>query len=257
MSKARPFPLFSRRRFLGATAAAALYPHGAQATTLHAEDIRRKVGAPAAGVAFRRDGQITLSVTGRRADGFDTQVAEDDLWHLGSLTKSMTAVLAARLVEQGAISFDDTIGKRLGRATKSLQAVTLEQLLQHRGGLAANIPNGVAISLQALEGTASASEIRRQYAYFALVEPVLPAGAFLYSNAGYVTAAAMMEAATGRSWEDLIAEEGFRPPRPHLPRVRPAGRGDRCAGPALGARERRNGHARICADQSPPTTSWR
>ncbi len=211
MSKRTQLANFSRRAFLTATAAAALYPRGAFAAPPHAEDIRRAVGAPAAGVAFQRDGQITLSVAGRRADGFAAEVAEEDLWHLGSLTKSMTAVLAARLVEQGAIRFEDTIGERLDGAAKQLQAVTLEHLLQHRGGMAANIPNNVASTLQALEDTTSATEIRRQYLAAVLDEPVLPAGAFLYSNAGYVAAAAMMEAATGRSWEDLIRAEVFTP----------------------------------------------
>lgn len=209
MSKRQLLDRFTRRAFLTATAAAALYPRGASAAPLHAEDIRRNVGAPAAGVAFRKDGQITLSVAGRRAGGFDANVTENDLWHLGSVTKSMTAVLAARLVEQGAIRFEDTIGKRLDGAAKQLQSVTLEQLLQHRGGMAANIPNDVAIKLQGLEDTTSAPEIRRKYLTTVLDEPVLPAGAYLYSNAGYIAAAAMMEAATGRSWEDMIMEEVF------------------------------------------------
>lgn len=211
MSKRAQPPVFTRRAFLTATAAAALYPRAANAAPPHAEDIRRAVGAPAAGMAFRRDGQITLSVAGRRAAGFDAEVVEDDLWHLGSLTKSMTAVLAARLAEQGAIRFDDTIGARLEGASERLRDVTLEQLLQHRGGLAANVPPKIAIRLQDLEDTLSAPEIRQRYLADALDNPVLPAGAFLYSNAGYVAAAAMMEAATGRSWEDMIRDEVFAP----------------------------------------------
>ncbi len=185
--------------------------NAASAAPPQAEDIRRAVGAPAAGVAHQRNGQATLSVAGRRADGFDAEVGEGDLWHLGSLTKSMTAVLAARLVEQGAVRFDDTIGSRLEGAARPLQAVTLAQLLQHRGGLAANVPNDAAIRLQGLEDTTSAPDIRRQYVAAVLADPVQPAGAFLYSNAGYVTAAAMMEAATGRAWEDMIREEVFAP----------------------------------------------
>lgn len=123
----------------------------------------------------------------------------------------MTAVLAARLAEQGAIRFDDTIGKWLEGAARPLQAVTLAQLLQHRSGLAANVPNDVATGLQGVEDTTPAPELRRRYVAAVLSDPVLPAGAYLYSNAGYVTAAAMMEAATGRSWEDMIREEVFAP----------------------------------------------
>lgn len=201
----------NRRRFLAATAAASLYPKAGAAAPAHAEDIRRAVGAPAAGIAFRRGEEITLSVAGRRAGGFDVQVAQDDLWHLGSLTKSMTAVLAARLVEQGAISFEDTLGAKLEDAAQLLQPVTLAQLLRHRGGVAANLPNGAALRLQRLEGTTSPTEIRRIYLDEALQDAMTTPGVFLYSNAGYVAAAAMMEAATGRAWEDLIAEEVFAP----------------------------------------------
>ena len=210
MSRRSPHHHFTRRAFPTATAAAALYPRAANAAP-HAEDIRRAVGAPAAGIAFQRQGQVTLSVAGKRAIGHETAVSEDDLWHLGSLTKSMTAVLAARLVEQGVISFDDTIGQRLNGVAKPLRAVTLEQLLHHRGGLAANAPPKAAIKLQGLEGTTAAPELRRQYLATVLKDAVLPAGAFLYSNAGYVAAAAMMEAATGRTWEDMIGEEVFAP----------------------------------------------
>lgn len=162
-------------------------------------------------MAFQRDGQITLSVSGGRANGFDVEVGQSDRWHLGSLTKSMTAVLAARLVEQGAISFDDTIGARLDGAAEALQAVTLEHLLHHRGALAANVPPKVAIRLQGLEDTTPAPELRRQYLAAVLEDAVLAAGSFLYSNAGYVAAAAMMEAATGRTWEDMMREEVFAP----------------------------------------------
>ena len=211
MAEAGPHLSINRRAFLTGVAAAALYPGVGRAAPPHAEDIRRAVGAPAAGVAYRRGGQITLSVAGRRADGFDIAATDDDLWHLGSLTKSMTATLAARLAEQGAVRFDDPLGAYLKGAAKPLRPVTLAQLLRHRGGVAANVPNSVAIRLQKLEDTTSATDIRRFYLEEALQDAVTSPGAFLYSNAGYIAAAAMMEAATGRAWEDLIAQEVFAP----------------------------------------------
>lgn len=211
MADRRLIPSCNRRAFLAAAAAAALYPGAGRAAPPHAEDIRRAVGAPAAGIAFQRGGDITLNVAGRRAEGFDDPVAEDDLWHLGSLTKSMTSMLAARLAAQGAISFSDTIGDWLDGAAELLAPVTLAQLLQHRGGVAANVPNQTAIRLQEMEGATSAADIRRLYLEVALQDAVTTPGVFLYSNAGYVAAAAMMEAATGRAWEDMMREEVFAP----------------------------------------------
>ena len=213
----------TRRAVLAATAAAALHPRAATAAPPHAEDLRRAVGAPAAGVAFRRNGEITLSVAGRRASGFDAVATENDLWHLGSLTKSMTATLAARLAEQGAIAFDDTLGDRLDKVAEALQGATLTQLLQHRGGVAANVPNSAAIRLQELEETTPASEIRRRYVEEALQDAMTTPRVFLYSNAGYVAAAAMMEAATGRAWEDMIREEVFAPLKMTSPGFGPPG----------------------------------
>lgn len=204
-------PRLNRRAFLTATAAAALVPPTVLAAPPHAEDLRRAVGAPAAGVAYRRGADVTLNVAGRRAGGFDAPVQESDLWHLGSLTKSMTAVLAARLVEQGAIRFSDSIGDHLDGAAKLLAPVTLAQLLQHRGGVAANVPNQTAMRLQKLEETTPAPEIRRLYLDEALQDAMTTPGVLLYSNAGYVAAAAMMEAATGRAWEEMIREEVFAP----------------------------------------------
>ena len=41
--------------------------------------------------------------------------------------------------------------------------------------------------------------------------PVSPIGTSSYSNAGYIVAGAMLEAATGQAWEDLISQRLFQP----------------------------------------------
>src|SRR6476646_10575493 len=65
------------------------------------EGIRRKFHLPALAAAAVRDGRIVeIAATGVRKFGEDEEVTVDDAWHLGSCTKSMTATLAAMLVEQ-------------------------------------------------------------------------------------------------------------------------------------------------------------
>src|SRR5690606_13501495 len=133
-------------------------------------------------------------------------------FHLGSVTKPFTATLAARLVERGRLSWSDTIEQRLGRSRMlrpEYREVTLAELLAHRGGLAETPPEGTAGG----PGTSDIIAQRRWISDLILsLPPVTPPGqSFHYSNFHYVVAAAMMEQATGESWEDLLQAELVEP----------------------------------------------
>src|SRR5690606_15015892 len=78
------------------------------------EEIRRKHGVPALGAALAEDGVISrIAVVGTISAGSDEAVSSEDAWHIGSCAKAMTATLAARLVEQGKISWDTTMSEAL------------------------------------------------------------------------------------------------------------------------------------------------
>jgi Beta-lactamase class C and other penicillin binding proteins len=72
---------------------------------------------------------------GFRKNGGTEKVTVDDKFHLGSVTKSMTATVAAMLVEQGKISWTTTIGEAFPELKSEIHpdylGVTLEQLLSH------------------------------------------------------------------------------------------------------------------------------
>jgi CubicO group peptidase (beta-lactamase class C family) len=180
-----------------------------------AQSLRAQTGAPGAGVGWMVNGRIEIAVAGVRARGTDAQVTSQDLWHIGSNAKAMTATLAARLVEAGVLDWSDTIGARLGdlKMHPDYGPVTLEMLLSHRGGLPANLGFFAARRLAGPREDRNLPSDRRAY-----VEGVLsgapetaPGTAFGYSNAGYVVAGAMIEAATGQSWEELIEAWVFEP----------------------------------------------
>ena len=60
------------------------------------EQIRAKHNLPALAAIMMRDGKIVaIASTGVRKLGSDVPVTDDDEWHIGSCTKSMTATLAA------------------------------------------------------------------------------------------------------------------------------------------------------------------
>ena len=80
------------------------------------EPIRKMHGVPALGGAIVRGDKVTaIGATGFRKLGSDKKVTADDLWHLGSCTKSMTATLVGRYVERGKISWDTALQKALPR----------------------------------------------------------------------------------------------------------------------------------------------
>ncbi|WP_417478890.1 serine hydrolase domain-containing protein [Maricaulis maris] len=183
-----------------------------------ADIIRERTGAPGIGILIRQGDEIELGLSGVRAIGTDIALQPDDLWHLGSNTKSMTATLVARLVEQGRISWDDTIAQYLGEAVDDInpayRELTFRHLLSHRSGLPANVSSTAMIGFLA-QGAQGADIAPQRIAYAAQVlagDPAAePETEFLYSNAGYVVAGAMLEQATGDDWEVLIRREVFEP----------------------------------------------
>lgn len=169
-------------------------------------------GVPALGAAvLDRGGPIEMATSGIRRRGDVTAVTADDLFHLGSNTKAMTAALLARLGEQDrGVSFDTTLPEAFAdlAVDEGYRQVTLGQLLTHTGGAPGDdleIDDAI-LGLPVMEGRALGAAM-------VLGEPpvVEPGTVSLYSNAGYVIVAAAMEAVTGESWEELMAAELFVP----------------------------------------------
>ncbi len=106
------------------------------------ETIRAKHSLPALGaVVVRGDQTVALGAVGVRRTDRPGKVTVDDRWHLGSCTKSMTAVVIARLVEQGRLSLNTTLIQGFpefsGLMKPPYRTVTLAMLLNHRAGLPA------------------------------------------------------------------------------------------------------------------------
>jgi len=180
------------------------------------EQIRAKTGVPAVGAAIVKNGRITdVAVVGERWIGSGQAVAPDDRFHVGSVTKSMTATMIGALVQKELISWSFTVGDILGdmEMREEYRNVTLEQILQHRGGFPpyTNIGEKEEKRLANLPG----SPTRQREAFVAMVlmeAPVAKPGTEMnYSNAGYVVAALMAERVGSRPWEELMRTQVFEP----------------------------------------------
>ncbi len=164
-----------------------------------------------AAAVWRGDALIAIGAAGVRKLGDDTAATAEDLWHLGSDTKAMTATLIGIHVDRGEIDFEDTVAELYAGETidASYGDVTLEQLLQHRGGAPAVIPADIWSDMWADGADPGA---REKAVLAMLARPVAQApGTFVYSNAGYMIAGAALERAAGSTWEELLRADLFEP----------------------------------------------
>jgi CubicO group peptidase (beta-lactamase class C family) len=180
------------------------------------EGIRKKHDLPALAVVVVKAGRICdRYALGVRKWGEATPVTTNDVFHIGSCTKSMTATLTAMLIEEGQLRWDTTIASAFpewqGKMNPQYESVTVEQLLTHRGGFPANPPADAWARAWKAEGTPV--EQRREFMEAVLRDPpaVRPGTKMIYSNQGYAMVGAMLEKLTGTPWETLITERLFKP----------------------------------------------
>jgi CubicO group peptidase (beta-lactamase class C family) len=185
---------------------------GNAALAARIERVRAEAGVPSlAGAIVSVEGVSAMAVAGWRKVGETNAVTPNDLWHLGSETKAMTAVLAGRLVERGLLAWETTLGERFPSQAEGMhpdfRTVTLEQLLTHRAGLPANL------RWRSFDRWDDIRKARLEVVRKATASKPLhqPGSKVLYSNLGYVMVGAMIEQAVDQPWEVAIREEVFEP----------------------------------------------
>jgi D-alanyl-D-alanine carboxypeptidase len=151
---------------------------------------------------------------GVRKAGGAAAVEESDLFHLGSMTKAMTATMLSTLVQEGKLSWDMTMVQAFPSLASVMDLryrdVTLEQLLTHTSGLPRYTTDPEWASIPPFTGTPA--QQRQAFARMLLTKPPIgPAGIYRYSNAGYAVAAAIAERVTGTTWEQLMQQRVFGP----------------------------------------------
>jgi CubicO group peptidase (beta-lactamase class C family) len=176
------------------------------------EERRRACGAPAMGAALvAPDGSAEVAVAGVRVRGRDEPVTAADPWHIGSCTKSMTALLYARLAQTGRAAWGAPLPSLFPDlpADPGWAAVTIDDVLVHRGGLRPNLP--------AREMRAAAADVRpvrvqrTEVAAAALAAAPDRPGRFRYSNVGYMVAGAAIERIVDAPWEEALDAEVLAP----------------------------------------------
>lgn len=159
---------------------------------------------PGMAVAVVRDGRAAFA-RGLGVASIETgqPVTPDTLFHVGSVTKTLTAAALVTLAEQGKLRLDEPVGRWVEGLSPGLAKLTLHQLLGQTAGLG-DLHGGDGLH----EETALAEFVRSRTDADLLLTP---GKVFSYSNLGYALAGLVLEKATGKPYADAMREILFEP----------------------------------------------
>jgi CubicO group peptidase (beta-lactamase class C family) len=165
-------------------------------------------GIPGVAIAVLQEGRAP-HVRGFGHDGRGRSISADTPFPIGSLTKSFTALLVRQAIDAGQLDADAPVQRylpwfRVADAEASAR-ITLRHLLNQTSGFSR--ADGIAPLLQG--SGASIEELARGLSAVSLNRPV--GERFEYSNLNYVLLGAVLQAVTGRSWQDLVQTRVLRP----------------------------------------------
>ena len=182
------------------------------------EKIRAEHKLPAlAAAVVRGTNVVSLGAVGVRKLGSPEKVTVEDKFHIGSCTKSMTATLAALLVEDGSIAWTNTLGDLLpdlaAKMNAQYRAMPLELLLANRAGVPGSLDAEGLWSRLWMRATKPPQD---QRAYMATELTVgspasAPGTKYQYSNAGFSLVGHLLEVRANQPWEELLHRRLFEP----------------------------------------------
>jgi D-alanyl-D-alanine carboxypeptidase len=156
-------------------------------------------------VAAEQGATHFLQTAGRVGAGAPTRATQ---YRLASVGKVFTQVALGRLIDQGKIRLDAPIGTYLPELPPAFAAITVEQLVHHRGGVAHGLridPQSVAI----LRAAHSAHDLLPLVVNEPLAFP--PGSQTQYSNGGYYLLGAVIEAVAHKTYGEYLQSELFGP----------------------------------------------
>ena len=158
-------------------------------------------------VAIAQGGELVYSKTVGFADAAQgIKADENTLYRIGSITKTFTAVLVLKAVEENKLSLNQTIDKwfpEVGNADR----ITIEQMLRHRSGLHNHLDEWINSGRHILPKTEQE-----------MIETIIQGGndfesdtQMSYSNAGYYLLTFILERIYGKSFSEILEEKIVRP----------------------------------------------
>lgn len=161
---------------------------------------------PGISLAVTVDGEIVLESAIGVADlATGEALTPRHRMRIASHSKTFTAAGILSLVEDGALRLDDRCGEHVGGLHPTVAAATIGQLLSHSGGIVRDGPDsGQFLDRRPFPDDAT---LRSELAE---PSPLEPGTRLKYSNHGYALLGLVIEAVTGRPYQDWIEERVIR-----------------------------------------------
>jgi CubicO group peptidase (beta-lactamase class C family) len=168
----------------------------------------KALNIPGLSLVVLRDGRIVLAKGYGKANlNPETPATEKTSYALYSITKTFTAVATMMLVEEGKVSLEDPISKRLAGLPEAWRGVTVRHILTHTSGL----PNwrDYASKLRDMESDYTKAEVLNLVAGLPLTSA--PGERWNYVETGFFLLGMMIEKISGKTFEQFLRERIFVP----------------------------------------------
>jgi CubicO group peptidase (beta-lactamase class C family) len=164
---------------------------------------------PGAAVIVVKDGRTLFRKAYGMADlELGVPLQPDMVFRLGSITKQFTAAAILMLAEEGKLSLQDPIEKHLVGYPTQGHVITVEHLLTHTSGIQSytDMPGWMTSRIQGpMTVTELVDGFKKEPMQFA------PGERWAYNNSGYVLLGAIVEKASGKTYEAFVRERIFQP----------------------------------------------
>ena len=182
------------------------------------ENVRKQHDVPALGAGIiRPNDQPLRTVVGVRKRGLDTAATTDDFWHLGSVTKPITGLLIALLVDDGLLNWDTPLEKifpdQAEKWSPDVKRITPGHLLTHTSGLPRDELLREIAKRELTKPTDSVRKDREDVVggLHSIKLLTKPGEKYSYSNLGYIVLGAIVDKRGKASWEEQLDKKLFQP----------------------------------------------
>ncbi len=167
---------------------------------------------PPGAIALVQVGQrVTVTTAGVGNTVTKAPLSADDLVRIASVSKAFNGAVTLALVAQGRLHLRDTIAQRLPSLPASWGTVTLAELLHHTSGLPDYIRSPAFIDVLKADPHAVLTPMEL-LGYVTDEDPKPPPGtAYHYSDTDNIVVGLMVEAVTGGTYEQALAQDVTTP----------------------------------------------
>ena len=131
-------------------------------------------------------------------------------FRIGSISKTFTAVLTFKAVQEGKLSLTDPLSKFFPNAQiPNAEKITVDMLLYHRSGLLDVINDDYNTFVTYYSKPQTRAQMMERIAKAGI--NFAPDSTFRYCNAGFILLSYILEDVTGKSFEQLLNEQIIKP----------------------------------------------